>query len=238
MDEPLSNLDAKLRVGMRASLAQLHQRLGVTTVYVTHDQVEAMTLGQRVAVMKDGRILQVDAPQILYEQPRDIFVAGFIGSPAMNLVDATIDGDEVSFGEFRVGLDPVRRPSAPGRVVLGIRPEAFEDAAFAPLELPTIDVEVVVQEDLGSDAHVFFRIAATRVATEVTEGEEAGAPDLVTDRGALLNARVDPRTSARVGCSLRLAVDPGRFHFFDPGSGATLLGRGPAASERAVPVAH
>ena len=131
MDEPLSNLDAKLRVGMRASLAQLHQRLGVTTVYVTHDQVEAMTLGQRVAVMKDGRILQVDAPQVLYEQPRDLFVAGFIGSPAMNLVDATIEGDEVAFGEFRVALDPVRRPSASGRVVLGVRPETFEDASFA-----------------------------------------------------------------------------------------------------------
>jgi multiple sugar transport system ATP-binding protein len=223
MDEPLSNLDAKLRVGMRASLAQLHQQLGVTTVYVTHDQVEAMTLGQRVAVMRDGHILQVDVPQTLYEQPRDLFVAGFIGSPAMNLVDASIDGDEVSFGQFRVGLDPARRPATQGRVVLGVRPEYFEDAGFAPIDLPTIDVEVVVQEDLGSDAHVFFRIDAERVATEVTEGEEAGAPDLVTDRGALLNARVDPRTSARVGARLRLAVDPARFHFFDASSGASLL---------------
>jgi multiple sugar transport system ATP-binding protein len=223
MDEPLSNLDAKLRVGMRASLAQLHQQLGVTTVYVTHDQVEAMTLGQRVAVMKDGHILQVDSPQRLYEQPRDLFVAGFIGSPAMNLVDATIEGDEVLFGQFRVALDPTRRPDASGRVVLGIRPEYFEDAAFAPIDLPTIDVEVVVQEDLGSDAHVFFRVDAERVATEVTEGEAAGAPDLVTDRGALLNARVDPRTSARVRTRLRLAVDPARFHFFDASSGASLL---------------
>src|SRR5687767_6901262 len=148
MDEPLSNLDAKLRVGMRASLSQLHQRLGVTTVYVTHDQVEAMTLGQRVAVMKDGRILQVDAPQRLYEQPRDIFVAGFIGSPAMNLVEATIDGDEVSFGQFRVALDPERHPVPRSTRVVGIRPEAFEDAAFASSELPTIDVEVVVLEEL------------------------------------------------------------------------------------------
>jgi multiple sugar transport system ATP-binding protein len=234
MDEPLSNLDAKLRVGMRASLAQLHQRLGVTTVYVTHDQVEAMTLGQRVAVMKDGHVLQVDTPSTLYEQPRDLFVAGFIGSPAMNLVDARIDGDEVAFGEFRVALEPTRRPQAPGRVVLGIRPETFEDAAFAPLELPTMDVEVVVREDLGADAHVFFRVDARRVATEVTEGEAAGAPDLVTDRGALLNARVDPRTSGRVGGSLRLAVDPARFHFFDPASGASLLGRDSAPSERPV----
>ena len=234
MDEPLSNLDAKLRVGMRASLAQLHQQLGVTTVYVTHDQVEAMTLGQRVAVMRDGRILQVDTPQTLYEQPQDLFVAGFIGSPAMNLVDATIEADEVAFGEFRVALDPTRRPSAAGRVVLGIRPETFEDAAFAPPELPTIDVDVVVQEDLGSDAHVFFRVDATRVATDASEGEAESAADLVTDRGALLNARVDPRTSARVGAPLRLAVDPGRFHFFDPGSGASLLGRDTAPSEPTV----
>jgi multiple sugar transport system ATP-binding protein len=229
MDEPLSNLDAKLRVGMRASLAQLHQQLGVTTVYVTHDQVEAMTLGQRVAVMRDGRILQVDSPQRLYEQPRDLFVAGFIGSPAMNLVDATIDGDHIAFGEFRVPLDRTRRPRAAGRVVLGIRPETFEDAAFAPIELPTIDVEVVVQEDLGSDAHVFFRIHAERVATETTEGEEAAA-DLVTAHGALLNARVDPRTSARVGGSLRLALDPARFHFFDPTSGESLLGEAAESS--------
>src|SRR5688572_14355162 len=157
MDEPLSNLDAKLRVGMRASLAQLHQRLGVTTVYVTHDQVEAMTLGQRVAVMRDGRILQVDAPQTLYEHPRDLFVAGFIGSPAMNLVDAAIDGTELVFGQFRVPLDWTHRPAAPasGRVIVGIRPEAFEDAAFAASGLPTFDVEVVVLEELGSDAHVF-----------------------------------------------------------------------------------
>ena len=132
MDEPLSNLDAKLRVGMRASLAQLHGRLGVTTVYVTHDQVEAMTLGQRVAVMRDGRILQVDTPQRLYEQPKDRFVAGFIGSPAMNLVEATIDGDEVRFGQFRLPLEAGRRPvSGTQMVVLGVRPESFEDAAFS-----------------------------------------------------------------------------------------------------------
>ena len=225
MDEPLSNLDAKLRVGMRASLAQLHQRLGVTTVYVTHDQVEAMTLGQRVAVMRAGRILQVDTPQTLYERPLDLFVAGFIGSPAMNLVDATIEHEEVTFGEFRVPLDRARRPAVVrhGPVILGIRPETFEDAAFAPPELPTIDVEVVVQEDLGADAHVFFRIHATRIETVATEGEAAGAADLVTDRGSLLNARVDPRTSARVGGGVRLAVDPARFHFFDPDSGASLL---------------
>jgi multiple sugar transport system ATP-binding protein len=226
MDEPLSNLDAKLRVGMRASLAQLHQRLGVTTVYVTHDQVEAMTLGQRVAVMKDGRILQVDAPQTLYEQPRDLFVAGFIGSPAMNLVDAAVDGSEVVFGQFRIPLEWSRRPVAPasGRIIVGIRPETFEDAAFAPSGLPTVDVEVVVLEELGADAHVFFRVDATRIATGATdEGDDEVAELVGDDRGSLLNARVDPRTAARVGDSLRLAVDPARFHFFDPDTGLSLL---------------
>jgi multiple sugar transport system ATP-binding protein len=227
MDEPLSNLDAKLRVGMRASLAQLHQQLGVTTVYVTHDQVEAMTLGQRVAVMRDGRILQVDTPQRLYEQPRDLFVAGFIGSPAMNLVQATVDGAHVSFGQFRVPLVAARRPApSSDRVVLGIRPESFEDDAFATPDLPRIDVEVVVLEELGSDAHVFFHADATRITSEVLEAEGEEDAQLVAEPKALLNARVDPRTSARVGGRLRLAVDPGRFHFFDPETGASLLEAG------------
>ena len=235
MDEPLSNLDAKLRVGMRASLAQLHQRLRVTTVYVTHDQVEAMTLGQRVAVMRDGRILQVDTPQALYERPRDVFVAGFIGSPAMNLVEATIDGGEAVFGQFRIPLDWARRPSATsGRVVVGIRPEAFEDTRFASPDLPTLDVDVVVLEELGADAHVFFRVDATRIATP-TEGDEEGeGAELVGDPGSLLNARVDPRTEAEVGEPLRLAVDPARFHFFDVVSGASLLLPGDASIEQPV----
>jgi multiple sugar transport system ATP-binding protein len=235
MDEPLSNLDAKLRVGMRAALAQLHQQLGVTTVYVTHDQVEAMTLGQRVAVMKDGRILQVDTPQVLYEQPRDLFVAGFIGSPAMNLVEATIVGSEVVLGELRVPLDPVRRPPVDGPVVLGIRPEAFEDGAFASLELPVIDVTAVVLEELGSDAHVFFRVDAERAATGASESEEEEAADLVVVRGSLLNARVDPRTVARVGDDIRLAVDPSRFHFFDAATGSSLLQPREAALEPDLP---
>jgi multiple sugar transport system ATP-binding protein len=239
MDEPLSNLDAKLRVGMRASLAQLHGRLGVTTVYVTHDQVEAMTLGQRVAVMRDGRILQVDAPQRLYERPRDLFVAGFIGSPAMNLVPATIDGDEIAFGQFRVTLDPERRP-APGvsRVVLGIRPESFEDVAFAPRELPSVAVAVAVLEELGSDAHVFFRVEAPPITPEVLTDEGEESATLVEDPNALLNARVDPRTTARVGGVLRLAVDPARFHFFEPESGASLLDHTRRSLEDPVSVAR
>src|SRR5438477_10155898 len=151
MDEPLSNLDAKLRVGMRASLAQLHTRLGTTTVYVTHDQTEAMTLGQRVAVLRDGRIVQIDVPQRLYQSPKDLFVAAFIGSPAMNLVDAKVNGDTVEFGQFRVPLDPTRRPpAAVTDVVLGIRPEAFDDAAFTHKALPRITATVEVLEELGA----------------------------------------------------------------------------------------
>jgi multiple sugar transport system ATP-binding protein len=240
MDEPLSNLDAKLRVGMRASLAQLHQQLGTTTVYVTHDQVEAMTLGQRVAVMRDGKILQVDVPQRLYEQPKNLFVAGFIGSPAMNLVDALLDGDEVFFGEHRVPLDPLRRPSRGDgrRVVLGIRPESFEDAAFASRDVPTIDVRVVVLEELGSDAHVFFHVDAPRIVPEAIEAEGEEDATLVEEDRALLNARVDPRTRARVGGSLRLALDPSRFHFFDPETGASLLDRRPRPAPDPVALAH
>jgi len=147
MDEPLSNLDAKLRVGMRASLAQLHARLSVTSIYVTHDQTEAMTLGQRVAVMRDGRVVQVDVPQRLYQSPNDLFVAAFIGSPSMNLVEATVEDDVIAFGQFRVPLAPARRPPRDvTEVVLGIRPEAFDDAAFARTLPPgaSADIEVIL----------------------------------------------------------------------------------------------
>ncbi|HZT92206.1 MAG TPA: ABC transporter ATP-binding protein [Gaiellaceae bacterium] len=213
LDEPLSNLDAQLRVGMRASLAQLHQRLGVTTVYVTHDQTEAMTLGQRVAVMRDGRLLQVDRPQRLYERPRDVFIAAFTGSPGMNLVDATVEDGEVRFGQFSVPLDA---PHPAGRVVLGIRPESFQDAAFAPAG-PTIAARVEVLEELGADVHVLFSVDAPPRATEVLEATDETAL-LVPDR-ALFSARVDPRTRARVGAEIRLAVNTARLHFFDPETG-------------------
>ena len=235
MDEPLSNLDAKLRVGVRASLAQLHARLGVTTVYVTHDQVEAMTLGQRVAVMRDGRILQVDEPQTLYRQPVDLFVAAFIGTPAMNLVEARIDGGDAVFGQFRVPLDPARRPPRDVRsVILGMRPESFEDSAFAPPELPRVEAEIDVLEELGSDVHVYFHVDAPRIAAEaLVEASEDDATLLVEEK-ALFNARVDPRTKAEIGSRLRLAVDPHRFHFFDPKSGKSLLAAEPAEAEPEV----
>jgi multiple sugar transport system ATP-binding protein len=228
LDEPLSNLDAKLRVGMRASLAQLHRRLGTTTVYVTHDQVEAMTLGQRVAVMRAGKLLQVDTPQRLYQEPRDLFVAGFIGSPAMNLVEATVEAGVVRFAQFSVPLAS-GRGAADGAVILGIRPESFEDPAFAP-GLPTIEVVVEVLEDLGSDAHVFFTVDARSITAEVLEAGD-DARGLVAAEGALFTARVDARTSARVGRSLELAVDTARLQFFDPHTGARLVPLGiPAAA--------
>ena len=223
MDEPLSNLDAKLRVGMRASLAQLHARLSITSIYVTHDQTEAMTLGQRVAVMRDGRVVQVDVPQRLYRSPVDLFVAAFIGSPSMNLVDAKIDGDTVAFGQFRVPLDPVRRPpAAVTDVVLGIRPEAFDDAAFTHKTLPRLTVTVEVLEELGADSHAFFRVAAPRVTIE-SRGETSDDPTILAAHDSLFTARVDPATRARVGDPLELVVDPAAFHFFDVQSGRSLL---------------
>jgi len=223
LDEPLSNLDAKLRVGMRASLAQLHARLSITSIYVTHDQTEAMTLGQRVAVMRDGRIVQVDVPQRLYQSPNDLFVASFIGSPSMNLVEGKVDGDAIAFGQFRVPLAPGRRPP-PGiqSVVLGIRPEAFDDSAVAPGSRPRIGVTVEVLEELGSDSYVFFRVAAPRVSTE-SLGELDDEASLLAEADSFFTARVDAATKARVGESLELAVDPAGFHFFDVRSGESLL---------------
>jgi multiple sugar transport system ATP-binding protein len=232
MDEPLSNLDAKLRVGVRASLAQLHARLGVTTVYVTHDQTEAMTLGQRVAVMRDGHILQVDEPQTLYRQPVDLFVAAFIGTPAMNLVDARIDGGDAVFGQFRVPLDPARRPPRDVRsVILGLRPESFEDSAFAAPELPRVEAEIEVLEELGSDVHVYFHVDAPRIAAEALVEASEDEATLLAEEKAFFNARVDPRTKAEIGGRLRLSVDPQRFHFFDPKTGKSLLAAAPATAE-------
>jgi multiple sugar transport system ATP-binding protein len=229
MDEPLSNLDAKLRVGMRAQLAALHARLATTTIYVTHDQIEAMTLGQRVAVMRDGRVQQVDAPQELYARPANLFVAAFIGSPAMNLVEAEIADGALLFGGYSIPL-PATNTRPVGRVIAGLRPEAFEDTAFADPALPRIDVQVEVVEELGADTHVLFSVAAPRVeASEVREA--AGDEDaLVTVEGSLFTARVDPATRARAQSPLRLAVDPTHFHYFDPETGLRLeKDRTPAA---------
>jgi multiple sugar transport system ATP-binding protein len=234
MDEPLSNLDAKLRVSMRAQLTKLHDRLGVTTVYVTHDQVEAMTLGTRVAVLRDGVLQQCADPQELFHRPVNLFVAAFIGSPAMNLVEATAEGGSVEFGGFRVEVDPDRQPAfGSARVILGIRPEAFEDAAFAQDGLPTVDVDVSVLEELGSDAHVIFTVDSPRVeAEELRAAQDEEEAALIAEDRAVFNARVDTRTRARVGERLKLAVDPRGFYFFDPETGQSLTegGRVPATA--------
>ena len=223
MDEPLSNLDAKLRVDMRAQLARLHDRLGVTTVYVTHDQVEAMTLGQRVAVMRDGKLQQVDTPQNLYRHPANLFVAAFIGSPSMNLVEAEIGDGEARFAGFSIPLPANGVPT--GRVILGIRPQDFHDAAQADPSLPTIEAEPAVVEELGSATHVIFEIDAPPVETEAvtaTTDEGDSAVLLATDRRALFTAEVPETTLVRTGQKLRLALDPARLHMFDPASGERL----------------
>jgi multiple sugar transport system ATP-binding protein len=227
MDEPLSNLDAKLRVSMRAELARLHERLGTTTVYVTHDQVEAMTLGQRVAVMRDGRMQQVDEPQTLYRDPVNLFVAAFIGSPAMNLVEAVVADGAVEFGGFRIPLDPSRRPTVEddGRVILGVRPEDFEDVAFAESGLPQIEVSAAVLEELGSDVHVIFEVNTPPVEAEelrAAVNEEDGSL-LADSRTSLFNARINRRTRAKARERLKLAVHPAGFHFFDLATGENLL---------------
>jgi multiple sugar transport system ATP-binding protein len=221
MDEPLSNLDAKLRVSMRGQLGALHTRLGTTTVYVTHDQVEAMTLGQRVAVMHDGRILQVDTPQALYATPANLFVAAFIGSPSMNLVEAELSDGAVVFGGHRIPLGAAGGPDL-RRAIVGIRPEAFEDAAFADPALPQLDVAVQVVEDLGPDAHLIFTVDAPPVDVSEVRAAAGDAEALLPGDGVKFTARVHPETAARVGRSLRLAVDPARFQFFDPATGLRL----------------
>jgi multiple sugar transport system ATP-binding protein len=196
-------------------------------VYVTHDQVEAMTLGTRVAVMRDGTLQQVDTPQVLYREPRNLFVAAFIGSPSMNLVDATLSDDAVLFAGFRVPLTEARRPTgvSSDTLILGIRPQDFDDARTADPSLPVIEVEVAIVEELGSATHVLFTVDAPPVDLEsvrAASDERERATLLATDRRALFTAEVPEGTEVRPGERIRLALDPSRFHFFDPETGATL----------------
>jgi multiple sugar transport system ATP-binding protein len=235
MDEPLSNLDAKLRVQMRAEIHKLQRELGVTTIYVTHDQTEAMTMGDRVAVMRSGHLQQVDNPERLYERPANQFVAGFIGSPAMNMTEARVsrtdEGVIVSFGRFRLAVDPelvAGRPALLGydgrRVVLGIRPEDLEDAAFASEAPPerTLETVVSLREALGSEVLVHFSVA----------GSSAPDPDAsqfiesLQGEGSIFVARVHPQTKAREGEPLRLVVNTKRLHFFDVDTGLAIYGEG------------
>jgi multiple sugar transport system ATP-binding protein len=241
MDEPLSNLDAKLRVSMRAQLTKLHERLGVTTVYVTHDQVEAMTLGTRVAVLRDGVLQQCDAPQALFHRPANLFVAAFIGSPAMNLVEADVAGDEVSFGGHRVALPPGSPLRGLGRrVILGVRPTDFEAAGpGTDPALPRVTVKVDVVEKLGSESHLIFAVDAPRISAEaVRAAQDSEEGDdgvlLADDARSQFTARVDGRFEVRAGDEVTLALDASALHAFDPESGVALGQRSPARTELAV----
>jgi multiple sugar transport system ATP-binding protein len=236
MDEPLSNLDAKLRVSMRASLSQLHERLGVTTVYVTHDQVEAMTLGQRVCVLRDGRLQQADTPQALFNAPVNLFVAGFIGSPAMNFVTARLardDGPAVTFADHRLAVPDdliTARPGLDGyfgrEVILGIRPSDFEDAGLADAGWARMPVTAGVTEDLGSEIHVLFTIDAPQVQhsgiTDATAGGDEDEAIPLEGGRSLWTARVAARSKVRTGQPIELAVDTSNLQFFDPESGLSI----------------
>jgi multiple sugar transport system ATP-binding protein len=224
MDEPLSNLDAKLRVSMRAELARMHERLGVTTIYVTHDQVEAMTLGDRVAVMRDGVIQQVDRPQMLFRHPANLFVAAFIGSPAMNLVHARIDEDVVQFADWSIPLAPTSTLRGAHRdVVLGIRPTDIRLDQEADSSQPRVDVTVEVAEELGPQTNVIFRVDAPRVSVDAVraagEGDEG---TLFLDDSAAFTACVDGSFQVVEGTQISLAVNCANLHFFDPVSGEAL----------------
>jgi multiple sugar transport system ATP-binding protein len=237
MDEPLSNLDAKLRVRVRADLARLHAQLRVTTVYVTHDQVEAMTLGQRAAVMRDGKIQQVDSPQALYWSPANLFVAAFIGSPSMNLVEARLADGRLRFADFALQLDALgaEAEKLPERVILGIRPEHFAEIDG---ETPawSIEGEVTVEENLGAEMLVFFPVDAAPVETDeivsIREGDEEGL--LAEERRALFTARLPSGRRQLAGSKIRLALDPERCYFFDPDTGESLLAR--KAADEPIPV--
>ena len=237
MDEPLSNLDAKLRTSMRGELARLHERLPTTTVYVTHDQVEAMTLGDRVAVLRDGVVQQCAAPQELFERPANVFVGAFMGSPAMNLLRGELDGGVVSFGATRLSL-PGALAHGRRSVVLGVRPTSFALAGpQCDPSWPTIEVEVDVVEELGSECNLLFGVDAPAVSGDAVEaaiGGESG-PDagrLFADEGtARLTAQLAGRAPVGPGGRVELAIDPSQLHVFDDASGDALaLDRTPGRS--------
>jgi multiple sugar transport system ATP-binding protein len=256
MDEPLSNLDAKLRVQMRAEIASLQHDLGVTTIYVTHDQVEAMTMGDRVAVMRKGELQQVADPQTLYDRPVNLFVGGFIGSPAMNMVEATLEARDGSYrakiGGQSLAIDAetlAAHPALTGyvgrRVVLGIRPEHLEDAALAigaPAE-QRLHGSVDLTEALGSDLMVHFSIDAKRAITEEVRelaqdvGDERAVAQLA--EGAPSHTRLVGRFSARSrvhsGEAVEVAVDSRGLHFFDPQTGLGIYDTASLAVTRALP---
>jgi multiple sugar transport system ATP-binding protein len=243
MDEPLSNLDAKLRVQMRAEIARVQGDLGTTTIYVTHDQVEAMTMGDRVAVMRKGELQQVAEPQVLYDRPLNLFVAGFIGSPAMNMLDAELanadGGMELQVGRQRLSLDaesvsrrPALRHYAGGPVVVGIRPEHLEDAAIAG-NGSRLHGRVVLREALGSELIVHIEVDAHAARTdEMRElAADTGAPSPGAQAGATIVGRFSARSTARERQEIEFAVDPAELHFFDPHTGLGIYADEPKGGD-------
>ena len=233
MDEPLSNLDAKLRVQMRAELGELHAQLETTTLYVTHDQVEAMTMGDRVAVIRKGVLQQIDTPREIYLYPKNIFVAGFIGSPAMNFVYATIDFSEketkLTFGDSSIVSSdaPKSLSDFNGKeIVLGIRPEAFEDSVYANDKEFTeqININVSLLEQLGSDTYIHFYKDIPPVQTKAIEEILADEGEDISALGTETKfiARINPNATIEEGQNINLAIDPSKLHYFDPETGLAI----------------
>jgi multiple sugar transport system ATP-binding protein len=233
MDEPLSNLDAKLRVQMRTEIAQIQRRLGVTTIYVTHDQVEAMTMGDRVALMRDGVLQQVDSPEYIYNKPANTFVASFIGSPSMNLFRAHIEkrksGYFVHIGDQSLGIPESALPSSeifisgePTEIIVGIRPENIEDASLAPSHRKDqlISAPVVLTESLGSDHMVHFTLDAPMA--KIADQDMIDDIDAVDENTAVCIGRFDARSTVKAGENIEIAVACDRLHFFDAASGRAL----------------
>ena len=233
MDEPLSNLDAKLRVQMRAELGQLHSQLETTTLYVTHDQVEAMTMGDRVAVIRKGILQQINTPREIYLYPKNIFVAGFIGSPSMNFVYATVNSSSKGI-VLKFGEDKILSKDAPEslneyegqQIVLGIRPEAFEDSVYANKEefSEEINIEVSLLEQLGSDTYIHFYKDINPVQTEAIEEILADEGEDISVLGTETKfiARINPNATIKEGQSVNLAIDPTKLHYFNPETGLSI----------------
>ena len=233
MDEPLSNLDAKLRVQMRAELGQLHSQLETTTLYVTHDQVEAMTMGDRVAVIRKGVLQQINTPREIYLYPKNIFVAGFIGSPSMNFVYATVNSSSKGI-VLKFGEDKILSKDAPEslneyegqQIVLGIRPEAFEDSVYANKEefSEEINIEVSLLEQLGSDTYIHFYKDINPVQTEAIEEILADEGEDISVLGTETKfiARINPNATIKEGQSVNLAIDPTKLHYFNPETGLSI----------------
>jgi multiple sugar transport system ATP-binding protein len=234
MDEPLSNLDAKLRVQMRTEVSRIQKRLGTTTIYVTHDQTEAMTLGDRVAVMRGGRLQQVGSPMDLYKKPKNLFVAGFIGSPAMNFMPATLEGDKVKLPMADVPIPQGAREGA-GRadgkqLIAGVRPESFEDASLVETHArgsgATFQAHIELVESMGAELYVHFSVTsdATIESDQLRElAEDSGAGEVPSaGKEGRIVARLDPESKVAVGHDTELWLDASQIHLFDAQSGDSL----------------